>query len=603
MSTSFSTLLTDYRLQLLELTQRVWRCAPVAFLIAVPAIVISQISFVLAFMLPLKVIILIGSNGVPRFLEFFITDDTKSQWVIYFSGLSVGFFVLYLLTHKALSLLGEVAASRIREQSGKVALFDAETDFSSEVFLRLAETWGTFVMLLGGVMLGLLLEWRMVVAVAVALVLQVAWLGWQWNRYQGPEHEETRRQLAGQRMRTVQNVAGISTLIAFATLVGLFFIDPEINFLVGVVMFILTRQVLMRAVKSVGDGFFFRKERERIDALVFPERQIREKHNAADMSFRSLLMPANRHRIFDALSQLDLNIADFGSRHWQWSDCDVNGHAVYVSPATQADEPELRLKLVSSAKDAGLAREVLFYESDSCASLGLSPKMLATGSVCGRGFLLLASEPLHPCSKEQFQALSKQLRHALWQHELDEVLAQRLARSYASLDNRLEVGRYERVRVGCSTPEEEAILDQFLGSLDAIASVIATLPRVLVNKKLVEKNVMVTESGQPMLMDWGAISYDIMGSSLTSRDITRDYHPDTVLVSLVGRDHAFGHINPHVLCMVVDLAKLDWLISREAYAAALLSITSILNGLLDPNVAVSHPPDQATGWIEQTLAE
>ena len=153
----FSSLLRDYRRQLFELSRRMLRCAPVAFLLAIPTVAVNQVSFILSMMLPLKVIILIGSDGIPRFLRFLMTEQSKQQWIVYLFGLSVAFFLLYLLTNRLLVALGDSGGSSIRKQSDKVTLFDAEADFSSQVFLRLAQTWGTFAIVAGGVVLGLIL--------------------------------------------------------------------------------------------------------------------------------------------------------------------------------------------------------------------------------------------------------------------------------------------------------------------------------------------------------------------------------------------------------------------------------------------------------------
>ena len=575
-------MLTDYRLQLMALSQRMLRCAPGAFLMAIPTVALNQLFFILSMMLPLKVIILIGSDGIPRFLRFLMTEQSKQQWIVYLFGLAVAFFLLYLLTNRLLVALGDSGGSSIRKQSNKVTLFDAEADFSSQVFLRLAQTWGTFAIVAGGVVLGLILEWRMVAAVALAMALQVLGLGWYWNRHQAPEHEEKRQQLVDQRMHIMQNLTGVNTFIAFGVLVVLFLTDPNMHFLIGLVMFILTRQVLARVLKSIGDGHFLIQQRERINALVFPERQVTEKRNPAQTSFESLLMPAHRHKVFETVAKFDLGLDHLNSRTWQWRDTGPRGQALYVSHATPADPTELRLKVLSSAKDAGLAREVTFYESASCAALGLSPKMLATGSAHGRGFLLLASGPLMPVTNQQWPALLKQIHHALWQHRVEDALAQRLARSYASLDQRMDAAVYGRIRLGCNTRQEEALLDRFLDALGAIQAQVATLPKVLVNKRLSRGHIMVTETGQPLIMDWSAIAYDVLGSGLSIQDLDHQFPPEAVLAAVEKQGHTVGHLDPRAIALVAHMTHLEGLVGQEAYASAIARLPATLECLTEP---------------------
>lgn len=582
------------------LTRRVLRCAPVFFLVAIPTVVVSQVAMILAFMLPLKIIILIGSDGIPRFLSFFMTEETKNQWVIYLCLLSVGMFLLHLLANRILQQLGAQGGDRIRRQSDKATLFNAEAEYASQVFLRLAESWGTLLMVGGGVLLGLLLEWRMVLALVAAIAAQTLWLAWHWNRHQAPEKAEVRQQFVDQHMKILHNLAGVNTIIAFAVLVVLFLTDPSMNFLVGLVMFILTRQVLVRMIKGVQDGYFLSQQRERIEALVYPERHVRERRQSSVLSFESLLMPSSREKVFDAVATFEGAQAITPGREWQWCDVADRGQALYVSYPDGPGQPELRLKIVSSANDAGLAREVLFHESPSAAILGLSPTMVATGHVFGRGFILLQSPALSPVSGKVFPDLLEQVRFRLWGCTVDEGLSQRLARSYASLDQRIDAERYRCIRLACSTAGQESLLDDFMNMLEVIREHLARVPKVLVNRTLNAGNMMVTDAGEPLVMNWDAISFDLIGTGLGVADMSKRYSPEEVLAKLAEWGSPLSQVAPCALRLVAHITELESLVAREAYANALDRLPDIL-GLVSELESINQT-DMAESPLSERIA-
>ena len=577
MTNSFTGLITDYSRTLVRVTRRVGRCAPWSLLGSMPLVVINQVSFILMFMLPLKIIIMIGAEGIPRYMRFFVTEETREQWIIYLCLATVGFFLIYLVTDVILNRLGARGGKLIRTQGNKATLFHAEEDFARDVFLRIAQTWGTLLLVVGGVALGLLLEWRLVAVLLVAVAVEVILLARYWNRYQAPEQAEARDQFVQKRMDVLQNISAVNTFLAFGVLVFLFLTDPNMNFIIGLIMFILTRQVLQRIVKSTQDGYFMLQQRERIEALVYPEQHMREKREAREVSFESLLMPDRRVRLFEEVAAL--GHPEMADQKWEWCDFAPRGQALYVSRPQDDQDTELRLKVIGKAKDAGLAREVQFYQSNSAKALGLTAEFLGSGAVHGRGYLALRSSVLKACPKKDYPEALRQVRLALWQHKVDDGLAQLLKRSFASLGDRLDAERFARIRLGCNDPREEVLLDAFLEHLETMRDMVQAVPRVLINKNLSPANLLLTEDDQPIVLNWDAIALDVLGTGLSVSDLAKAYNPDTLLPELAECGCPAAQADPNGLKLVVHLGNLEGTVAREAYRAALKALPPILEVL------------------------
>lgn len=574
MSEHFTSLVRAYVGQLLLLTRRMFRCSPVRLLGGIPVFLVNQVSFVLAMILPLKVIIMLGSDGVPRYFRFFMTEESRSAWMVGFVAGAIGMFLLYLLTSAMLSWLSNRGGERVLEQSRKTGLFDDQDRFASDIFQRVISTWGTLAMAVGGVAIGLLLEWRLVVLVLGAIALEFALFAVYWNRFREPERAEGRERLVAQRTQMLQNLSGVNVLILFAGLVVLLLTDPTMNFIVGVLLFLLTRQILARSVRMFADANFFLQQRERIDALVHPGRHLREKRSSDRESFERLLMPERRDRFFATAG--DLAGLELAERVWQWRDAPGKGTVLFVSESNAEGDPEYRFKIKMRAGDAGLMRETMFHHSSSASSLGLSCELLDAGSLFGRGYLLLRSGSLEPCPPERVREIAYSIRMRLWAHQPDKDLAARLLRSFPALDARIDPERLGRIRLACNTPAEKAALDHFLEQQPVIVRSLRELPRVLSNSALTPANILLDEDEQPVLMHWESIRFDIIGADLTPPDLDKEYSSEKLREEIDQTGWQNGPLADWALPLVVHLAQIDRLMDQENYGAAMGVVPQVL---------------------------
>jgi hypothetical protein len=468
-------------------------------------------------------------------------------------------------------------------------LFDDQERFADDVFSRVVGTWGAMAMAVGGAVLGLLLEWRLVVLLIAAIVLEFIFFAIYWNRFSEPEQAGERERLVERRTTMLQNLSGINVLILFVGLVVLLLTDPEMNFIVAVLLFLLTRQVLSRSVRMFADANFFMRNRERIDALVHPERHLREKRSSERDSFERLLMPERRDRLFGAVAgNTDL---DLSGRDWEWRDAPGKGAVLFVSRASEKEGAEFRLKITMRDSDAGLARERLFYESDSMPALGLSCEMVDAGSIYGRGWLLLRSSGLMPCPRKRFNQLAFRVRTRFWQHRADPELSSRLLRSFPPLHARLTIERLMRLRLACNDRSDERLLDRFLDQHGRFTAILEGMPLVLTNNALLPNNLMLTGAGAPILLGWNTLRCDVIGSDLQPEDLRRGYDHATIDSELKGIPRLDEPKSHRAIPLVVWLACIDRQINHENYAAALSAVPHVMELLenVDGNWLAAAP--------------
>lgn len=588
MSQYFTTLVRSYAGQLLLLTRRLYKCSPSSVICGIPTFIVNQVSLVLALLLPLKVIIMLGSDGVPRYFRSFMSEATREPWMLGLAGAAVGMFLLHLATARLLTWLANRGGGRVLDRSQKTVLFDNQQRFASDIFERVIATWGTIGMALGGLFLGFLLEWRLVLLVVAAIALEFALFAFYWNRSSAPERSEKRERLVANRTSVLQNLSAVNVLLLFGGLVYLLLTDPAMNFIVAVLLFLLTRQVLARSVRIFADANFFVRNRERVDALVHPGRHLREERTSERDSFEYLLSPERRGRVFEAVA--GAAGAEVADREWQWRDTVGKRCALFVSSAGNSHDSEYWLKLTVRRGDAGLAREAMFHGSDSARALGLSCELVHAGSTFGRGYLLLRSGALSSCPADRLREMIFHVRMRLWRHSPDKELSSKLMRSFPPLDSRLTSDRICRIRLACNGALEERLLDEFLHRLPDIVAVLQRLPKVLCNKALLERdNILLDSSGFPVVMHWEAIRIDIVGADLAPADLDREYSPNKILDSLGNEEMINGALPDWSVPFVANAAQLDQSIERGLYGAALKTLPTLLDMLGRASSAPMHP--------------
>ena len=112
---------------------------PVTTIAVVVFSVMSRITNLLAFFLPLKVILLAGSDGVPRYFRFFIDASDKGDWIIWLSVAAVVSYLLTLVLDAASNRLSEVGSSDILERANELALVGKERAAAHSYYAMFSE--------------------------------------------------------------------------------------------------------------------------------------------------------------------------------------------------------------------------------------------------------------------------------------------------------------------------------------------------------------------------------------------------------------------------------------------------------------------------------
>ncbi|AWL11229.1 hypothetical protein HMF8227_00733 [Saliniradius amylolyticus] len=556
---NLNSLIADYCRWFNLLTAKVAELCHAHLYLSVVLFLINQVSQVLVVFIPLKLLIVIGSEGVPRFIRPFIPQIEQETLIIGLaSGAGIAYF-LYLLSDMALNKLAIRAGRRIVEGSDKISLFDNQQEFSKLMFTRVARTWGGVLMVVGGMALGYLLDWRIYAVLTGLLILEYTGMVFYWRYLSQPRQSLNKISFINRKTTYLQGLSAINFGVVFLFLVYFFWVESY-SFIVGIIIILLTRQVMIRFTLAFNDAFITHQQKEKISALYFSDVKLIEVKKQHEVTFVEGLLPQNWPQTIadlNACSHIDLL-----SYQWQWVDSGVRNIACYLGQAEgHSNDYDLLLKLYPLQQEKNYHSDKLIRE-ELDSDFALNTRVIDSGESEGKYFLLVEG-PFNSSGKQNItKTLLDSARQALWCYPLPEYLHSKVARSTPMVHERLEVDKLAEIRVLGENP----ILDEVLRLYPRICPYIDNLPTFLFNRALNPGALLVSKDGEPKVSHWHALGVEPLGMGMRLSEL--DEVGEEILSRLRETREDCQGLSLASLKLVSTLAVLEGLLNGQKYSEA-----------------------------------
>lgn len=546
--------------------------------------IISQVSTLLASVLPLKVIILLGSDGLPSYLPGTLIGFGREFLIVVLSVATVGFFLLHLLIEKLIITVTKQATRRLLASSQKMVLFENQDEVAANSYQRFSRALaaGMFVSIaiLGLVLLYPDMAWAMCSYIATVVIVLLALAS-----FSAPfrDHLEYRLQ------RVLTLVAGFGFFGAFAFLVVDFILLDPPAVLVAIVSLLLVRQVLNRLAALVQDIFSMFRQRDRINALFFHGAVLMTARAPDDKTIWPLLLPENRKEWAEAVLK-EVVPGWGGAARFEWHPSS-NHNAAVLRAQCEAGPESYLLKLFDDKRKA-----IAFHESTLLSEApGNFPGPEFLGTINVGAFVCLAyrlAEGATIFDTGELKPHVNQLRKDLLAVEPPVGLAQRYQRSRPLLWQRIEAGLLSRLFVAVSTPEQSAQIARLLQLLPQLKQYLKSLPLVIVNPEIGSMGVWVESfTGQPLQLSWSRWALEPVGTKWpvgTGEWRSRD-QVGRLAEALRGAAEvrpSLANVRPEVAELAALTAALEDRCLRQQFADGLELIDRILSRL---DVLVEEP--------------
>ena len=262
----------------------------------------SQIFLLLSSMLPLKVIMLLGSDKIPKFFPDSWQNTDKDMLIIYLAILSIIFFLLHIFSEKIIELYSLKGSKKILENNQKIVLFEKQDIFAKNAYTKLSKSLSNIIFFIFSVVgLGFLYP---LLSLAIVSFLFFTYLFF----YISYKNHRMLKKLEENYKSFIDIIRTIGFFFVFVFILGSFltnFYPPHLT--IVILSILLVRQMFSKLASAIKDIIQLYKDRLKINSIFFfKDTKINLLHEKKD-PFWQILQNEKRNEWIPKVLSLILN--------------------------------------------------------------------------------------------------------------------------------------------------------------------------------------------------------------------------------------------------------------------------------------------------------
>ncbi|AHL76129.1 hypothetical protein CH92_13895 [Stutzerimonas stutzeri] len=489
---------------IVSLSHRLLNVVPWFTVSSVASTLVSQLALLLAFVLPLKVILLLGSEGVPHYFpEQFKTFDRQTL-ILGLSGLAIALFFVHLLAERFIEASVAGGSRKLLLHSRKMELFENQDEIAARAYQRFSRGFASlvFLSLFGPLLFALspylgMLFFGYVLAATAGCLLLAAF------------NDEFRARLGSGGTNLPTLLAGVGFLLCFSYMVAEFLWLKAPSVLVAVICLLLTRQLLRHVVNVVNHTVAVVERRRQLSALFFHGHRLMEPPRHGLEGVWMLAEPEARGRwLHQALAELLGGPVSIRSA--QWLQLGISDVLVYRVGATYgAAERMFIVKVFERNRRSAAKHEatLLVNQAGLPALEFIGVTDLADQFHCH----VFAFDDMHSVTGAKLAGCCESARSELLACDPDRELKAIYVRSKSTLAQRLGRDVLERLYHLIDRPDQCLALKRFDETFDDIKALLGTLPLGYVNPDIRRGPLFRDGKGQVFVGHWVRWSLEPVG--------------------------------------------------------------------------------------------
>lgn len=544
---------------------------PLTTLTVICADAASSMTRILSMLLPIKVILLAASPGVPKWFPF-IDPASKTPWIIGLTIAAVFFFFLTMLLESLVSRMSQDAGKEILYRANELALLKNQEQTVQGYYASFCGICSSLLFLSAAYLVLLILNLQLflfMVVMAAFLFLFSAWAVSGYDINPGRLKNYIQEDAGGY----TKIMTSISFLGAFLVIIIPFIISGGGNIIIAILSIILIRRSLGFIVSSTRSIIKLCKDKHQINALIFPEVQIIEPENLEKLAVRDLFHKSARQE----MSRQELEKAGTlsGSIEAHWMDPTAPGVYMFLIKTGGGSENHEKFYQLQTFPQ----KSAHFFENEDFLFIKISRKDLMAPALITR-----FSQGLFSCQildyglgqavpAKTWQDVYDRLLEHFWTFQPPKGLIKAFTASHPLLHQNLNPEFLSRVEMALDTGEEKEDYSLFRELLPSTVEILESMPLYIHNPDMNMNNTAQTDTGQIFIMTWGRWSLKPAGTVLPYDREKTGSMADKILKT---RDDTPENLSADHIFFVSNCQKLENEIKKGAFKAALQTISSLL---------------------------
>ena len=555
---------------------RLTRVRPVTTITLVLSSVISQLARMLARLLPLQVILLAGSNGVPHYFEPFLAPDHKTIGLVVLTAATVVCIAANLILDAIADKLSETGSRQVVEEANDIVVTD-QIQQARASYVRATGIAGDLVLpTVCFIVIGFIDIWLLLVLFASFLVAFVftAW-ALRGNLYE--VHRPFASFIRSDPRAYLSVLSILSFIIGFLFLLVPFLTGSDANVVLAMVAVTFLRRCLGSLSSAFSSAAKFGQRAHEVNALVFRQHRTLRAERPESRTLREMFARPQRHtQAKRELSRLDRGATSIQT---QWYD-PLNGVPSFSIDAIDASGVHSRYveRIFSRANISKLDSEEFLFRHVPREAL-FAPEFLTRFEnmpfECQISELGGLARPVPPHSWSEVQVA---IVEALWSLKPPGALVDAYRASHTQLHERLDVELFNRVSIAISSERDEQAFGSFIAGLPQILADLRALPLYIGNAGIELRNVLQRETGEPLILNWSRWSIEPFGTGqLPARG---DANALAAMLDRIRsrRNDVPAALGPEKILLAATCAELERAIERGMYQWGLRLAEGIVAG-------------------------
>lgn len=557
---------------------------PVATLAVVGMLGAGRILNILAFFLPLKVILLAGSESVPRYFQTFIDPEQKTAWIIWLTVAAFVSFAVTLVLDRSASRTANIAGAEVAAAASELSVVKNQDAQAQAYFGQICGVAAYLLFMAIGFLVGMMLNPPVFLAVAGLLGLQFMFSSWALRPAVAGGFVGRIREFASGSPRDFTKIlSSTGFLVGFLVILHPFLLGDGQNILVAILSLVLLRQTLNILPSIVGDSVSLARSRHKVDALVFPQVHFQTPERKDRRALRDAFRKYDREA--DVRGLLSSNGLDVQEVEVTWADCAIRGLIAFIVRAELTKSENFRyfqLQVFAPQVVSRLEDEQFLFGHLPRRALN-APRLVDRFSKAGFACQLMEFCDGRGITAADWPASQEALLLSHWSCVPPDGLLQAFASSRGFLGKRLNGDVVARLEVAADRAENVDALATFESGLPEIKGLLNRMPIYVHNTHLNRENVVEQSNGELLVMSWTAWTLEPIGATLPRRVPTGKLK-EWVAELRTHREDIPPDYSPNHLRLASACFELERAITREKFNQGM----KLVHRILKNPVVVDH---------------
>jgi hypothetical protein len=490
----------------LSICDRLIRIAPFSLAIIVVATLVSRVSHLLAFFLPLKLIILVGSPHVPSYFPASFQAVEREVLVAALGAATVVIYFVHLIADKIIDIFSERTGDLVLAEADKLPLFANQDDMVHKACRRFADTLAAtiFVALVivligylhpsvGFVVVGWASTWFAVAAIGGAFIAGFR----QWLEANGTQYVSK---------ASSTGFFAITTLIVVEFLSGASF-----HILFAIISLILGRQTFQSLARIVNNAIALYPIKLQINSLFFRGHVWQGALNAEGKGVWDLLGKGEPEKWLPATLTAATGDTIDAARMDVWHQTGQTDVLVFDVRADGADgESRYFVKLFGAGRVNAAVHEAALLKALPDGQLP-AQEFLGSANVEGMTCIVYRrGKGRVPTAREWGSDLAE-IKGRCWACELPRDMVQRFRRSHRLLPQRLSSMKIERLELVASSEAERHDVERLRMLHQPLIDWLERMPLALHNPDIAIDKAKHRKEEPPVATHWARWALEPIG--------------------------------------------------------------------------------------------